>query len=89
MGVVHPNVIEGKVGEIIKLNLINMDTQFHEGDGWHQFASEELDFDYKVPPSENMIIILTVGEAGEHEFFCDICCGGRDNPYMLGKIIVN
>lgn len=84
-----PSIIEAKAGEEITLQLINPDNSAHsDGGGWHQFASDELDFDYKLSPESTKTIKIKVNEPGEYEFYCDICCGGRENPTMQGKLII-
>lgn len=84
-----PSTIEAKAGEEITLQLINPDNSAHsDGGGWHQFASDELDFDYKLSPESSKTIKIKVNESGEYEFYCDICCGGRENPTMQGKLII-
>jgi len=84
-----PNVIEGNVGEPIKLYLINMDNQYHaDGGGWHQLASDELNFDFNIPPKGEKLVSITADKPGEYLFYCDVCCGGKENPDMQGTIII-
>ncbi|PLR82190.1 cupredoxin domain-containing protein [Bacillus canaveralius] len=85
----NPSIIRAKLGEEITLQLVNPDNSAHsDGGGWHQFASDELNFDYKLAPETSKTVTLKFDKAGEYEFYCDICCGGRKNPSMQGKIIV-
>ncbi|WP_394237595.1 cupredoxin domain-containing protein [Niallia oryzisoli] len=84
-----PTTIQAKAGEEITIQLINPDNSAHsDGGGWHQFANDELDFDYKLSPESTKTITLKVDKPGEYEFYCDICCGGRENPTMQGKLII-
>ncbi|MBI4200261.1 MAG: cupredoxin domain-containing protein [Chloroflexi bacterium] len=85
-----PFRIEAKTGEPLTLRFVNRDTQFHtDGGGWHQFAIDELDsLDVKVPPQTTKEFTFTPGKAGEFEFYCDVCCGGRENPAMVGTLAV-
>lgn len=84
-----PPTIRAKAGEEITIQLINPDNSAHsDGGGWHQFASDELDIDYKLSPESIKTIKLKVDQPGEYEFYCDICCGGRENPTMQGKLII-
>lgn len=85
----NPPIIRAQAGEEITIQLVNPDNSAHsDGGGWHQFASDELNIDYKLAPKTSKTITLTIDESGEYEFYCDICCGGRENPDMQGKIIV-
>lgn len=89
MGGYTPSTIQAKAGEEITIQLVNPDNSAHsDGGGWHQFASDELDFDYKLSPESSKTIELRVDQPGEYEFYCDICCGGRENPAMQGKLII-
>lgn len=85
-----PATIILKAGQPLSIELVNEDNSMHsDGGGWHQFASDELNFNYKVSPESKKIIVLSVDKVGEFTFYCDICCGGKENPSMQGKIIVN
>ncbi|SRR5574341_251891 len=85
-----PQVIRAKVGQPIKILLVNRDTRFHtDGGGWHQFAIEELGVNAKVGPESNQLVTLTPARAGTYEFYCDVCCGGKENPSMRGRLEVS
>jgi cytochrome c oxidase subunit II len=85
-----PPTIEMNAGEKMAIELVNLDNNMHsDGGGWHQFASDELDFNYKVAPEKKKVIELTVDKPGVYSFYCDVCCGGKENPSMQGKIVVN
>ncbi len=89
MGGFSVSKIETKVGEPITLRLVNMDDRFHtDGGGWHQFAIDELRVDFKVPPEKTQEFTFTPTKAGTFQFYCDVCCGGRENPYMVGTVVV-
>ncbi|MBI4300168.1 MAG: cupredoxin domain-containing protein [Chloroflexi bacterium] len=84
-----PNRIEARAGQPITVRLVNMDSQFHtDGGGWHQFASDGLAVDVKVPPLKTQEFTFTPDKSGEFEVYCDVCCGGRENPYMVATIVV-
>ncbi|MGG5253416.1 cupredoxin domain-containing protein [Neobacillus sp. SM06] len=84
-----PPVIRAKAGEKITIQLVNPDNSQHsDGGGWHQFASDELKIDYKLPPESTKTIQLKVDQPGEYVFYCDVCCGGKENPSMQGKLII-
>ncbi len=85
-----PSVIRAKVGKPITIQLINRDSSFHtDGGGWHQFAIDELGVNAKVRPESTELVTLTPTRAGTYEFYCDVCCGGKENPSMRGKLEVS
>lgn len=73
----------------VRLMLVNPDNSMHsDGNGIHQFAVPKLGIDVKVPPLTNMVITLPAAEAGDYPFYCDTCCGGKENPTMQGVLKV-
>ena len=86
----QPNAIEAKVGVPVKLRLINPDSQFHtDGGGKHQFAIAELGVDVIVPPESDRVITFTPTAPGSYTYYCDTCCGGKENPSMRGLLTVS
>tara|TARA_R110002124_G_scaffold174947_1_gene342742 strand:- start:294 stop:764 length:471 start_codon:yes stop_codon:yes gene_type:complete len=84
-----PNTLTAKVGQKIDLQLVNKDNSLHsDGGGWHQFAIEDLGVDFKVAPLSESEVSFTVDKPGTYDFYCGICCGGKANPYMHGKLVV-
>jgi len=84
-----PSVISARVGQKINLQLVNKDNSLHtDGGGWHQFAIDDLDIDFKVPPLQVSEVGFTVDTPGIYDFYCGICCGGKANPYMHGQLVV-
>ncbi|MDA8202673.1 MAG: cupredoxin domain-containing protein [Chloroflexi bacterium] len=89
MGGFEPAALAVKAGQEVRIELANMDTQFHaDGGGWHEFAVDELGVDWKVGPEESRVFTLTAPAAGTYTWYCGICCGGRDNPSMRGTLTV-
>jgi cytochrome c oxidase subunit 2 len=85
-----PPVIRAKVGQPITIQLINRDSAFHtDGGGWHQFAIDALGINAKVGPESTQLVTVTPTRPGTYEFYCDICCGGKENPSMHGKLEVS
>jgi len=81
--------IRVKVGQPVTVRLRSLDNSMHtDGGGKHQWAVEELGVDIVAPPEGIAKATFTPTKAGEYTFFCDICCGGKANPTMNGKIIV-
>jgi cytochrome c oxidase subunit II len=85
----QPYLLRAKVGEPIRLRLESLDTRFHlDGGGRHQFAIDELGVDVIAPPLGSKDVTFTVNEPGTYQFYCSICCGGKANPTMWGRLIV-
>lgn len=82
--------IHAKVGETIKVNLRSLDNQYHtDGEGKHQFAIEELGVNIVAQPLSVASGTFVASKAGTFTYYCDICCGGKANPTMNGKLIVD
>ncbi len=89
MAGIYPKEIRVKAGEPVTIRLRSLDNQFHtDGGGKHGFAIDELDVDIVAQPLSTASATFTPTMTGEYEFYCDICCGGRANPSMQGKLIV-
>ncbi len=81
--------IRVKVGETVKVNLRSLDNQFHtDGEGKHQFAIDELGVNIVAGPLSVASGTFVASKAGTFTYYCDICCGGKANPTMNGKLIV-
>lgn len=78
-----------KVGQPVTLRLTSLDSPYHtDGGGKHQWAVDELGLNVIAPPKGSNSITFTPDRTGTFTFYCDICCGGRANPTMQGKLIV-
>ncbi|NJD29932.1 MAG: cupredoxin domain-containing protein [Chloroflexi bacterium] len=90
MGGFDPPALTVKAGQTVRVELTSMDTSMHsDGGGWHQFAIDALDIDWKVGPLSSQVFEFTApGTAGTYDWYCDICCGGKENPSMQGKLTV-
>ena len=90
MGGFEPGVLTVKAGQTVKVELASMDNSMHsDGGGWHQFAIDALGIDWKVGPLTSQVFEFTAPTApGRFDFYCDICCGGKENPSMQGTLTV-
>lgn len=89
MGGFSPAVIEARAGEPVTIRLINEDNRFHsDGGGKHNFIIESLGVSELVQPEKTLTFTFTPDQAGEYDFYCDICCGGKENPAMHGRLVV-
>ncbi len=81
--------IHVKVGQPVTLRLTSLDNSHHtDGGGKHQWAVDELGLNVIAQPESSNYVTFTPAKAGNYTFYCDICCGGRANPTMNGKLIV-
>lgn len=81
--------IKVKAGEPVTIRLTSLDNSHHtDGGGKHQWAVAELGVDIVAQPESSNYATFIPDKAGEYTFYCDICCGGRANPTMNGKLIV-
>lgn len=86
----NPALVQAEAGQAVTITMINLDNQFHtDGGGWHNFVVPALDVEESVGPKQTRSFSFTATEPGEYLFYCDICCGGKDNPFMQGKLIVS
>jgi plastocyanin len=90
MGGFEPRSLTVKVGQAVKVEFASMDNSMHsDGGGWHQFAIDALRINWKVGPLSSEVFEFTApAVAGTYSFYCDICCGGKENPSMQGKLTV-
>jgi heme/copper-type cytochrome/quinol oxidase subunit 2 len=84
-----PQILRVPAGTPIAVRLVNPDSPYHsDGGGWHQFRIERLGVDVRVPPRSERRLELPPLPPGVYAFYCDICCGGKDNPAMRGTVQV-
>jgi cytochrome c oxidase subunit 2 len=90
MGGFDPGALTVKAGETVRIELTSMDTSMHsDGGGRHQFAIDELGIDWQVGPLSSQVFELASPTTpGTYTWYCDICCGGKENPYMQGTLTV-
>lgn len=89
MGGFTPSELRVAAGQPTRLLIVNPDDSHHtDGGGWHQFAVPGLGLDIRIPPLTNMVITVPAAQPGEYQFWCDTCCGGKENPTMQGKLRV-
>lgn len=87
----EPNVLRAKVGQPVKINLINPDNSMHtDGGGIHNFilTAGLANVNLTVLPESQKVFSFTPTQTGEYHWYCDSCCGGKENPSMHGTLIV-
>ena len=89
MGGFNLKEIKVKVGEPVTVRLRSLDKPYHtDGGGKHQWAVDDFNVSIIAPSEGTSTATFTPTKAGTYVFYCDICCGGRANPSMNGKLIV-
>jgi hypothetical protein len=89
MGGFSLSVIRAQEGRPLTVRLTSVDNRFHtDGGGKHQFAIDALGVNIIAPPLGTREVTFTPTKPGVYEYYCDVCCGGRANPTMQGKLIV-
>ncbi len=84
------DVVYARAGDQVTIVLTNLDTRFHaDGLGKHNFVLEEFGINALAQPGETIRISFTPNRKGEFDFYCDVCCGGMNNPFMHGTLVVN
>ncbi|KCZ70754.1 hypothetical protein ANME2D_02779 [Candidatus Methanoperedens nitroreducens] len=86
-----PGIIRAQAGEPVTINLINPDNSHHtDGGGFHNFilTAGLSSVNITVPPLSQKVFTFTPTQPGEYHWYCDICCGGKENPSMHGTLIV-
>ena len=85
-----PESLTVKAGQTVKVELSSVDSSMHsDGGGWHEFAIDALGIDWKVGPLSTTVFEFTPATAGTYSFYCNVCCGGKENPSMQGKLTVS
>ena len=81
--------IRMKLGEPVTVRLTTIDnTHNTDGGAKHQWEVDELAVSIIAPPEGSEYATFTPNKPGEYTFYCDICYGGKANPSMNGKLIV-
>ncbi|MFV2063586.1 MAG: cupredoxin domain-containing protein [Chloroflexota bacterium] len=90
MGGFDPGELTVSAGETVRIEFASLDTPYHnDGGGWHQFAIDDLGIDWQVgPQSSEVFSFQAPAQPGSYDFYCDICCGGKENPNMQGTLTV-
>ena len=84
-----PSTITVKAGSPLKIELINMDNQYHQdGGGKHNFAMDDFRMNVTVEPLGHQLFTVPTSSPGSYGWYCSICCGGRASPSMNGWIVV-
>ena len=84
-----PGTLDAKPGQTLMLDWWNQDAAMHLTNGVHTLVSDSLDVHFELPAEGRETVELTAPTApGDYDFWCDSCCGGKDNPKMHGTLHV-
>jgi cytochrome c oxidase subunit 2 len=84
-----PNPITAKPGETLTIDWWNTDASMHLTNGVHTLVSDTLNVRFELPAESRKTITLTAPTSpGDYDFWCDSCCGGKDNPKMHATLHV-
>ena len=84
-----PSEIRVKAGSTVTLDWWTEDASMHLDNGVHTMISPDLGLDESLPAEGRRNVVWTVPDKpGTYDVYCDSCCGGKDNPQMHGKIVV-
>ena len=84
-----PQIITGKAGTDLQLELWTTDAAVHLHGGVHTVINEELGIYEDLPAESRKTVTLHMPNApGDYDIYCDSCCGGKDSPTMHGKLRV-
>ena len=89
MGGFNMKEVRVKAGQPVTVRLTSLDGPHHtDGGGKHQWAVDEFGASVIAPAEGSNLVTFTPDKPGTYTYYCDICCGGRANPTMQGKLVV-
>lgn len=84
-----PDTLSVQTGSVVRVDLVNLDNPYHsDGGGNHNFVMPDLGISVLVPPESQRVFSVASSTPGTYAWYCDICCGGKDNPLMVGTLTV-
>jgi len=84
-----PAEIHVKAGSTVTLDWWTEDAAMHLQNGVHTMISPELGLNEALAAEGRRAVAWTVpNKPGTYDVWCDSCCGGKANPQMHGKIVV-
>lgn len=87
MGGFTPPNLTAPAGRAVRVRIVNPDNSHHsDGGGVHGFTIVALGVDARVQPETTSVITVPAAAPGDYAFYCDTCCGGKENPAMQGVL---
>ena len=87
MGGFTPPNLTAPAGRSLRVRIVNPDNSHHsDGGGVHGFTVVALGVDARIAPETTSVVTIPAAEPGDYAFYCDTCCGGKENPSMQGVL---
>jgi cytochrome c oxidase subunit 2 len=84
-----PNTLNAKPGQTLTLDWWDEDAAMHLTNGVHTMVSDKFPVNLSLPAQSRKTVTVTAPTTpGDYDFWCDSCCGGKDNPKMHGTLHV-
>ena len=84
-----PAEIHVKAGSTVTLDWWTEDAAMHLQGGVHTMIAPDLGLHEELPAQSRRAVTWTVpNKPGTYDVWCESCCGGKGNPQMHGKIVV-
>jgi cytochrome c oxidase subunit 2 len=84
-----PSEMRVQAGSTVTFDWWTEDAAMHLENGAHTMISPELGLNEALPAESRRSVTWQVPDKpGTYDVWCDSCCGGRGNPGMHGKIVV-
>lgn len=85
-GFTPPN-LTAPAGRALRVRIVNPDNSHHsDGGGVHGFTVVALGVDARIQPETTSVVTIPAAQPGDYAFYCDTCCGGKENPSMQGVL---
>lgn len=82
-----PPDLQLPAGRPVRMRIVNPDNSHHsDGGGVHGFTVAGLGIDVRIQPETTKVVTIPATAAGDYAFYCDTCCGGKENPAMQGVL---
>lgn len=82
-----PASLSAPAGRPLRVRIVNPDNAHHsDGGGVHGFTIAALGIDARVQPETTAVVTIPAAGPGDYAFYCDTCCGGKENPSMQGVL---
>jgi heme/copper-type cytochrome/quinol oxidase subunit 2 len=82
-----PPIVTAPAGRPVRVRIVNPDSSQHsDGGGLHGFTIVALGVDARIQPETTSVVTVPASAPGDYAFYCDTCCGGKENPAMQGVL---
>lgn len=89
MGGFTPPNLTVPAGRQVRVRIVNPDNAHHsDGGGVHGFTIATLGVDARIQPETTEVVTIPAAAPGDYAFYCDTCCGGKENPSMQGVLTI-